>query len=103
MSVNQTVNAVIVEARAVPLTRHDLDIYMRFGWNDYGANQGLTSLEIGARLSATKLFWQAIMSQVEAAPLEEIAYQRDMEMWEAAANPADFWHDAQKYGVTPDK
>lgn len=99
----QTIISAIKKARESPLTEHDLSIYMRFGWNDDGVNQGLASLEIGARLSAVKFFWQAIEQHVPAAALESIAHKRDIAMWEITAKPEQFSPDAQRYGVAPEQ
>jgi hypothetical protein len=97
------IRTALKKARAIPLSTHDLEIYMRFGWNDYGVNQGLSSLEIGARLSTAKFFWQAVAQYVPAEILESLAYKHDLASWEIAANPSQFLKDAQRYGVTPEQ
>ncbi len=97
------IRATLKNVRATPLTPHDLEIYMRFGWNDYGVNQGLSSLEIGARLSTAKFFWLAVAQYVPAEALESLAYKHDLALWEIAANPSEFLKDAERYGVTPEQ
>lgn len=96
-------NDAIDKARAQPLSEHDLDIYMRFGWNDHGTKQGLSSLEIGARLDGVRQFWNAVAPYFPAEEIEELAYQRDMSGWRLMANPAAFTADAQRYGVSPEQ
>jgi hypothetical protein len=91
------------EARAQPLSPHDLEVYLRFGWNDHGNVQGLASLEIGARLGSVREFWRAVTAQVPAAALEKIAFERDMAIWRSAANLESFKRDAELYGVTPEQ
>lgn len=93
----------IAKARGEPLTPHDLDIYMRFGWNDHGTQKGLTSLEMGSRLSSMISFWRQVSGHVPAEEIEALAYQRDMELWEAAANPSLFAADAERYGVAAEQ
>jgi len=100
---HKMITATLKKIRATPLTAHDLEIYMRFGWNDYGINQGLSSLEIGARLFTAKFFWLAVGQYVPADVLESLAYKHDLTLWEIAANPSQFLKDAQRYGVTPEQ
>ncbi|MCB2261441.1 MAG: hypothetical protein LGR52_00605 [Candidatus Thiosymbion ectosymbiont of Robbea hypermnestra] len=102
MSKYDAVARAIEKARSARLTPHDLAIYMRFGWNDYGTQNGLASLEIGAQLSAVISFWRAVSEYVPAEALESLAYRRDMEAWEAV-DPDEFVADAQRYGVRPEQ
>lgn len=100
---HRMITATLKKIRATPLTDHDFEIYMRFGWNDYGVNQGLSSLEIGARLYTAKFFWLAVAKYIPAEALESLAYKHDFELWEIAANPSQFLKDAQRYGITPEQ
>lgn len=95
----RAVNHAIDAARAQPLSPHDLDVYLRWGWNDDGTQQGLTSLQIGTRLDTTRQFWAAIAPYFPADAFLQLAYERDLAVWRRAADPAQFAKDAQKYGV----
>lgn len=97
------VSRAIESARSDSLTSYDLDLYLRFGWNDHGTQKGLSSLEIGSRLSSVISFWRAVSEHIPAQEVEELAYRRDLQTWEAAANPASFIDDAQRYGVSPEQ
>ena len=96
-------NDVIDSVRGQPLSRHDLDIYMRFGWNDHGTHQGLSSLQIGAKHAGTQRFWKAVAQHFPALPFETLAYERDMAAWNVAANPTAFAKDATRYGVSAEQ
>lgn len=101
MTQYRAVSSTIEAARRRSLTSYDLDLYLRFGWNDDGTQKGLASLEIGARLLSAIWFWRAISGNIPDHEVEAIAYQRDMQTWEVAANPGAFSDDAKRYGVSP--
>lgn len=99
----KSVMAAIEKIRANPLSPHDLDIYMHFGWNDYGNSQGLSSLESGSQLLSIKSFWQLVSPHIDAKTIEQIAHARDIEAWQASCNPELYIEPAQRYGVTPEQ
>lgn len=88
-------------AREQPLSDHDLPVYLRMGWNDHGNNPGLGSLEIGARLAATRDFWRSVRPHVPQASLVRLAERRDRQGWEAASDPRQFAADAARLGCSP--
>lgn len=96
------VSAAIDAARAAPITQHDLELYLRFEWNDDGS-PGLASLDIGAGLQATREFWRHVSALVPEEPIEAAARAYDLEVWEANADPLQFAEDAKRYGVTPEQ
>ncbi|MGN6526037.1 MAG: hypothetical protein ACTHL8_06580 [Burkholderiaceae bacterium] len=96
------VSAAIDAERAAPISEHDLELYLRFEWNDAGS-PGLASLDIGAGLDATREFWGHVSALVSAEPIEAAAHAYDLEMWKANHDPLQFVDDAKRYGVTPEQ
>jgi hypothetical protein len=96
------VSAAIDAARSMPITEHDLGLYLRFEWNDAGS-PGLASLDIGAGLEATREFWRSVSPLVPTEPIEAAAHAYDLEIWRANQDPMQFAEDAKRYGVTPEQ
>lgn len=97
-SISEAIDAV----RAEPMSEHDLELYLRFEWNDAGS-PGLASLDIGAGAEATRDFWRHVSVLVPAEPIEAAAEAYDLEIWKANHDPQQFADDAKRYGVTPEQ
>lgn len=96
------VSAAIDAVRAAPISQHDLELYLRFEWNDAGS-PGLASLDIGAGAEATREFWRHVTALVPAQPIEAAAHAYDLETWKANHDPLQFAEEAKRYGVTPEQ
>lgn len=98
----QVQTQAIERARQMPMTDHDLEIYLRFGWNDESNSQGLASLELGARNLSTLTFARVAVELFGAAAFELLSGERDLAEWRSLG-ASQFNADAVGYGATPDE
>lgn len=100
MAKHHQVAIAVDVARKSSINSHDLAVYSRFGWNDYGTIRGLASLEIGSRLAAIKTFCAAVAAHLPVGLFETIAHERDLENWAAASSAENLVATAAEYGVS---
>lgn len=109
MTVNQKyerIKQAIDKARQAAFSNWDLDIYLRFEWNDFGDAKGLGSLELGVMNQWIALIWRCFstgFSEEEKKILENFVYQRDVDNWNAVTLDKNAHRaDAAQYGVDLD-
>lgn len=109
MSVNQRYDKIkqaIDKARQTTLSKYDLDIYLRFRWNDFGDAKGLGSLELGVMNQWIAYIWRCFstgFSKEEKKVFEDFMHQRDLDNWNAVIVDKNAHRaDAAQYGVELD-